>query len=102
MRFVSSHGGKLQFLAEAGLAPGRNFATGLGAIDRLAPGGCFARGAIHELLYAPCDAPPAFFAAVLARGAGQKGSGFGSTALTAGRVQGSPCAIIWCDPRGEL
>src|SRR5437773_4967047 len=87
MQFISCHDGKLQRLEAAGLAglkasPARAFVTGMPALDALAPGKSFARGAVHELLFDPSHGRPQFFAALIARG----------TSLP----------VIWSDPRCEI
>lgn len=94
MKLISCHDGKLHAL-DAG-APalraspgGRAFVTGLPALDALAPGGAFARGAVHELLWALADGQPLFLATLLAR------ASCGTDTLGTG-------SIIWCDPEGEL
>ena len=91
MQIVSCHQGKLLKVDSAdlgGSAPGQSFATGLEAVDRLLPGGCWGRGVIHEILWAQKQARPLFFAAWLARAAmGEEAHG------------GS---VVWCDPRGEI
>ena len=61
-----------------------SFTTGLPALDALAPGGLFRRGAVHEVLSDPDEGAPLFFAMVLARAA--QGAG----------------ALVWCDPAHEL
>jgi hypothetical protein len=89
MKLISCHDGKLLALdanarggpltagdltADADARAGKTFRTGLDALDALAPGGAFARGAVHELLAEPGDAPPLFVAALLARAAGTRGA----------------------------
>ena len=88
MQVISCHNGKLQSLVATELKgrTDRTFTTGLDAIDALAPGGAFARGTIHELLFAPGDGEPRFFATTLAKHASTK------------RRQ----PIIWSDPCGDL
>ena len=92
MQVVSCHNGKLQSLVAAELKgrADRTFATGLDAIDHLAPSNAFARGTIHELLFAPAHGEPRFFATVLAQHA------------STGRQKQRCLPIIWSDPRGEL
>jgi protein ImuA len=89
MRLISCHNGKLQELAEIGLknAEARSFKTSIAAIDRLAPGEVFSRGAVHEILSRSDHETGTFFAAILAGGA-------------AGMNTLAP--IIWCDPRKRL
>ena len=91
MQVVSCHNGKLQSLVAAELKgrADRTFSTGLDSIDHLDPSNAFARGTIHELLYAPQHGEPRFFATVLAQHA------------SAGQRQ-RRLPIIWSDPRGEL
>jgi protein ImuA len=88
VQVVSCHNGKLQTLVAAELKgrSDRTFSTGLDVLDALAPSNAFARGTIHELLFAPADGEPRFFAAVLAQHASAK----------------RRLPIIWSDPRGEL
>jgi hypothetical protein len=71
MRFISCHDGKLQTLETAGLkaSPDRSFVNGLAAWDALAPQKCFARGAVHELLFDGTGGAPIFVASVLAQSA---------------------------------
>jgi hypothetical protein len=120
MQLISCHGGKLLTLnapgADVAALPARKddaLATGLPALDALAPGGALARGVVHELLADPAEGTPLFVAMVLARGAmGEVGSG-------GWRVEGEEAAgtpslpftlhsplstssIVWCDPRREL
>jgi len=87
MKLITSQAGRLLTLGEA---PGEgpavvatasdvpSFTTGLPALDALAPGGSFRRGAVHEILSEPSDGTPLFLAMLLARAAGS--------------------TIIWCDP----
>ena len=90
MQVVSCHNGKLQSLVAAELKgrADRTFTTGLDVLDALAPANAFARGTIHELLFAPNHGEPRFFATVLAQHA------------SAHKQRRLP--IIWSDPRGEL
>ena len=89
MQFISCHNGKLQTLETAGLRVSltRSFATGLQALDALAPQQAMARGAVHELLFDHDHAPPNFVAALFARAA-------------AGSSDVAP--IIWCDTQRDL
>jgi hypothetical protein len=68
MRFISCHDGKLQVLSpqEFRAPTAQAFTTGLGPLDALAPGGAFARGAVHEILTAPEHGAALFFATLLA------------------------------------
>jgi protein ImuA len=84
VELISCHSGRLQSSLASKLSAqekGKSFATDLQALDELAPGQCFARGAIHELL-SPARAPvPLTAALLLARCAAARSS-----------------AIVWCDP----
>jgi protein ImuA len=92
MKLITCQGGRLLTLSEM-LGEGESavtaspdvpsFGTGLAALDALAPGGAFRRGAVHEILSDPSDGTPLLFAMLLAR-------------CTNGG------AIIWCDPGHEL
>lgn len=90
MQLLSCHDGKLVKVDSSDLsarAPDQSFVTGLPLLDQLLPGGAWARGAMHEVLWdAPAGARPLFFAAWLASRA---------VAEAEGRV-------VWCDPRGEI
>lgn len=90
MQLISCHDGRLLTLEAAGFQSGGNraFRTGLDALDALAPGGVFARGAVHELISDEEQPDPLFLATLLARGAIGSPPGGG--------------AIIWSDPRSEL
>jgi len=83
MQLISCHDGRLLTLDAARLraSPGRSFRTGLEALDTLAPGHAFARGAVHELLSDPNEGRPLLLASVLARGSS---------------------VLIWSDPFNEL
>jgi len=82
MQFISCHNGRLlTSLRSEQIAPEKTFVTGLTALDELAPGGRFMRGAIHELLVDPSEGLPQFIALIFAR-------------------EFHP--VIWCDPSGEL
>ena len=98
MQFISCHDGKLQTLASAGLKTGSTqpFSTGLAALDEFAPGGAFARGAVHELLFEARHGRPMVVAAVMARGSSSP-----SSCLD---VSDPSCLlpVIWSDPRGDL
>ncbi|HTW93808.1 MAG TPA: hypothetical protein VMD30_03370 [Tepidisphaeraceae bacterium] len=66
------------------------FQTGLHELDRLASGGSFQCGAVHELLWPPRFPSPRSIALLMARGAQRDNSGnLGGT-------------IVWSDPAGEL
>src|SRR5688572_4435326 len=88
MKLISCHDGKLLTLdaTHPSRSAAKTFRTQLDALDELAPGGAFARGAVHELLSKPADAQPTFFAGMLALHA------------SAGRNR----AVVWCDPRNEF
>src|SRR4051812_16294867 len=114
MQLISCQNGQLlrslkseEFLA----SPEKQFGTGLDAIDALAPRGGFARGAIHELLFAPNDPAPRMFSLVVARAAAHRSHGRESVDATPRtRVRGyeksNDCdqtvAIVWCDPQSQL
>jgi hypothetical protein len=69
MQLIAAHNGKLLTLNPNGSAEaGRSFSSGLAGWDTIAPGGDFARGAIHELLTHPSDGKAMFAAMVLALG----------------------------------
>jgi protein ImuA len=63
----------------------RSFQTSIQALDELAPGGAFQRGAVHEFLSPPRSAPPKSLVLLLAQIAQEAGG-----------------AIAWSDPRREL
>src|SRR5215211_7116127 len=72
MQLISCHNGKIHAIGEDALraaSPAGTFRSGLPALDELAPGGAFARGAVHELLSAPEHGRPMFLAALLAKAA---------------------------------
>jgi hypothetical protein len=125
MQFITAHQGKLQTLGEVGAGGLKNarqqtFTTGLEALDALAPRQCFARGAVHELLFDAGDGQPRFAATFLAGAA----CGFsvawatrpcisprqrpsreaaGRRPCTGGRsVPHESAPVIWSDPRGDL
>ncbi|HEV2295096.1 MAG TPA: hypothetical protein VGR35_14675 [Tepidisphaeraceae bacterium] len=125
MQVVSCHNGKLQSLVAAELKgrADRTFTTGLDALDHLAPSNGFARGTIHELLFAPEHGEPRFFATVLARCAAGKARGsearrhegtearreiqdatdsLSSPSCLRASVPSCLLPIIWSDPRGQL
>ena len=83
MQLISCHDGRLLTLDASRLrtSPGGSLRTGLDALDELAPGGSFARGAVHELLSDPKEGKPLFVATLLARGSS---------------------TIIWSDPLDDL
>jgi|SRR5665213_230251 len=103
MRLIAAHDGKLHTLdsdipASGPAADKRAFSSTLPQLDALAPGGAFARGAVHELLTEPQDGKATFIAMLLAMAQGDASSTRGPSipfSLSTG-------AIIWCDPAGEL
>jgi protein ImuA len=94
MQFISCHDGKLQTLEAAGLkvSPARAFATGLEALDALAPQQTFARGAVHELLFERSHGQPKFVAAVIA----------GAATNQFNIRLNEMLPLVWADPRGEV
>jgi hypothetical protein len=119
MQFISCHDGKLQTLTTAGLSASsaKSFATGLEALDALAPRHSFARGAVHELLFDANDGQPRFVAAMLAQAAAEHDESrryggtearrvpsSGSDALRASSAFVPSCLlpIVWTDPRHEI
>ena len=70
--------------------------SGVAALDRLAPGGAFARGAVHELLAegAGGSGVPLTLAAALA--------GSASAASASSPGAGGGRVVAWVDPSGEL
>jgi hypothetical protein len=113
MQWISCHEGRLLTRADAQAGqPGREraFRTGLDALDALAPGGAFARGAVHELLSMPMHGKSLFVAMVLARaaiGAADEGApaeedDFVREAPTRPSASKSSGALIWSDPDHEL
>jgi hypothetical protein len=125
MQLISCHNGKIHALGEDALraaAPAGTFRSGLAALDELAPGGAFARGAVHELLSEPEHGRPLFLAALLARAAmGMRaGSGMGGPPTSSsfvdslhddcereedqdhGRAAHATNALIWLDPSRDL
>lgn len=68
MRYVSTCDSKLVFSASPGTKLG-GFGSGIGVWDEASPGGCFARGAVHELLHAADHPAPHTPAALLMRAA---------------------------------
>ena len=102
VQLISCHDGRLLTLdsTRLGNSSGRSFRTGLEALDALAPGGAFARGAVHELLADRKEGTPLFAAMLLASA---------SAPLAASRISERPLireaasgVIIWCDPHHEL
>src|SRR5512133_1222275 len=104
MQLLSCHAGKLLKVDSDDLGaatPERSFATGLDALDRLLPNGAFARGAIHEVLWAAKNPRPLFFAALVA-GACASGTDPKRSGHFSDRVAPKTQRIVWCDPRREL
>src|SRR4051794_30304610 len=78
------------------LKPRPAFKTHLPALDALAPGAAFARGAVHEILADPAHPPPKFFAALLARAA-LAANGDARRNVNV-ELAGAGGAVVWCDP----
>ena len=101
MKLISCHQGRLLTLSQGEQigGSGEPFRTGLDVWDELAPGGAFARGAIHELLTPRRDANPLLAATLLARAA---------LGLPCNKKQpvvpspGSGGILIWSDPKQEI
>src|SRR5258708_5921967 len=130
MRLIAVHDGKLLTLDSNSPSPGRAeraFSSGLAVLHAIAPGGAFARRAVHELLTEPSDGKGMFVAMLLSRMAGEgtrrvrlggrvssdentlnasaKADPTGSSAeirISDFGFRISPGAIIWCDPAREL
>lgn len=64
MRFISVQNGRLIDTSRTRVAGRAGFRTRCAALNALAPGGCFARAAVHELLV-PVDRPPTLAPAML-------------------------------------
>ena len=102
MRLISCNDGRLLTLDAARLvaARGGTFRTGLEALDALAPGGAFARGAVHELLCDPAHGTPRFLAMLLAKNASR------IEPLGASRINNAASSdsfpLIWSDPHRNL
>src|SRR5947209_14478512 len=104
MQLISCHDGRLLTLDAARLstARGGTFRTGLQALDALAPGGAFARGAIHELLSEPSHGTPSFLAMLLAKGASLVDLPLGAS-RTSNAASSDPFhPILWSDPDQKL
>lgn len=118
MQLISCHNGKLHALGEGALraaAPAGSFNTGLAALDELLPSGGFARGAMHELLFAPPDPRPLFLATLLAKRASDP---LGQESGVRGQESGDPQpldgpapasapssgagALVWLDPERDI
>jgi protein ImuA len=103
MRLIAAHDGKLHTLdsntpASGPASDNRGFSSTLPQLDAIAPGGAFARAAVHELLTEPNDGHAIFMAMLLAMAQGKNVSPPDSSvahSLSTG-------AIVWCDPAGEL
>lgn len=116
MPLITCHAGKLltDYVTHDGAAssfqtgvPGLQtrlpgFRTGLAALDALAPGGAFARGAVHELLADPADGQPRFIAMLLARAAASSISCSPSVVGSPNPLTASDRSMFWLDPSGEL
>jgi hypothetical protein len=95
---VSVLAGKFEWVAGSALAQWRAGArveeksilrTGVAALDELAPGGAFRRGAVHEFL-APTGCPRGVAVALLL------------VKAALGREPGGRTMVAWSDPTGEL
>ena len=88
MQMITAHRGQLQIQSSSEIASQKNrgFSSGLPLLDDLAGPSAFARAAVHEILAAPDQPLPIFFATFLARAA---------RAAICG-------AIIWSDPHQLL
>jgi protein ImuA len=86
MRMIASHRGQLQILNSQEVVSAKTwgFTTTLAALDDVAGPKAFSRGAVHEILCENRQAPPLFFATLLARAAG------------------GDRAIVWSDPEHRL
>lgn len=103
MQLVSCHGGTLRTLSVrtgvhdthaarfggASRAAHQAFSSGLAALDALLPGGAWAGGAMHELLFDRAHPPPRTFALLLAK------------AALASWVGKGRC-VVWSDPGREI
>ncbi|HET6250363.1 MAG TPA: hypothetical protein VFE47_21935 [Tepidisphaeraceae bacterium] len=103
MRLISAHDGKLLTL-DAGCPTSnsveneRAFSSGIPALDAIAPGGGFSRGAIHELLTVPEDGKATFIAMLLARAS----CSLSPVPLRTGEREPKTGFLIWCDPARTL
>ena len=85
MQMIASHRGQLQVLKSDQIPAHKiGFKTGLRLLDDLAGPHAFCRGAVHEILAAPNQPLPFFFATLLARAAS------------------GDRAIVWSDPQHLL
>lgn len=102
MQLISCHDGRLLTLEGARLSACRadGFRTGLEPLDALAPGGSFARGAVHELLCEPSHGTPSFVAMILARGAAR--GPLADSRINNADSQNASHPLIWSDPRQEI
>ncbi len=106
MRLIACHDGKLHALDSSvpaiGPAAARStFSSGIPQLDAVAPGGGFARGAIHELLTHPADGKAMFFAMLLAAASANSLQ----TSNLKSQLSNPPLptgSIIWCDLTHEL
>lgn len=97
MQLISCHDGRLLTLEGTRLSAcaGEGFRTGLEPLDALAPGGTFARGAVHEILCDPSHGTPLFVASILAKSASEFSP---PGALPADNAPGFEHPLIWSDP----
>jgi protein ImuA len=105
MQLVSCHDGKLikvDSTGLGGLAPERSFATGLKALDALLPGGAWARGVVHEVLWEKSDARPLFFAGWVARAASAATTSSNAHGTRSVGSDSSNARVVWCDPQKEI
>lgn len=107
MQFIACHNGQLQRLSalEQEARGPRPFRSGLAALDTLSPGGAFARGAVHELLWD--GAPPLRVALLLAQAAARGSQEPISPRLWDSTAIPNPPStlhnpFIWSDPAGQL
>lgn len=117
MQLVSSHNGRLYVQSQSAPSRATAFTTGLAALDALAPGGAFERGAVHEILSDPGGGTPSFFALLLATAAIEERGELEARSsklesISKLEVRNSfelrassfelPKAIIWSDPARRL
>ena len=103
MRLISCHDGRLLTMDAARLSTARGgvFRTGLDALDALAPGGAFARGAVHELLCEPAQGTPSFLAMLLAKAASRVEPA-GALRIDHANSPDDFHPLIWSDPQRNL
>jgi protein ImuA len=103
MQLISCHDGRLLTLEAARFSACRGgFRTGLEPLDALAPGGSFARGAVHELLCDPAHGTPSFVAMLLARGAARADGPLAASPINTPSSPDSPHPLIWSDPHRTI